>query len=102
MFSLFVFSSHKLLEKTGGIEESGGLRWELFGYLIIAWVIVYLCIFKGVKSTGKVRTDLLFCMICLCMVIITINVGFMFLFYCLKIQLFSNFVTVNVCNLAVW
>ncbi|XP_040898919.1 sodium- and chloride-dependent GABA transporter 1 isoform X2 [Toxotes jaculatrix] len=48
------FFDHKLLEKTGGIEEAGGLRWELFGYLLIAWVIVYLCIFKGVKSTGKV------------------------------------------------
>ncbi|XP_042277230.1 sodium- and chloride-dependent GABA transporter ine isoform X2 [Thunnus albacares] len=47
------FFDHKLLEKSGGIEEAGGLRWELFGYLIFAWVIVYLCIFKGVKSTGK-------------------------------------------------
>lgn len=51
----FIFSSHRLLEKTSGIEEAGGLRWELFGYLVISWVIVYLCIFKGVKSTGKVR-----------------------------------------------
>ncbi|AWP07098.1 putative sodium- and chloride-dependent GABA transporter ine-like [Scophthalmus maximus] len=48
------FFDHRLLEKTNGIEEAGGIRWELFGYLIIAWVIVYLCIFKGVKSTGKV------------------------------------------------
>jgi hypothetical protein len=47
--------SHRLLEITNGIEEAGGLRWELFGLLILAWVIVYLCIFKGVKSTGKVR-----------------------------------------------
>uniref|UniRef100_A0A8C3G8U3 Transporter n=1 Tax=Cyclopterus lumpus TaxID=8103 RepID=A0A8C3G8U3_CYCLU len=50
----FLFSSHKLLQKTSGIEEAGGIRWELFGYLILSWVIVYLCIFKGVKSTGKV------------------------------------------------
>ncbi|XP_051277671.1 sodium- and chloride-dependent GABA transporter ine isoform X1 [Dicentrarchus labrax] len=48
------FFDHRLLEKTSGIEEAGGLRWELFGYLFISWVIVYLCIFKGVKSTGKV------------------------------------------------
>ncbi|KAG7489634.1 sodium-and chloride-dependent GABA transporter ine-like isoform X1 [Solea senegalensis] len=48
------FFDYRLLEKTAGIEESGGIRWELFGYLIFAWVIVYLCIFKGVKSTGKV------------------------------------------------
>uniref|UniRef100_A0A667ZIM4 Transporter n=1 Tax=Myripristis murdjan TaxID=586833 RepID=A0A667ZIM4_9TELE len=43
-----------LLCKTGGIDEAGGLRWELLGALLLAWVIVYLCIFKGVKSTGKV------------------------------------------------
>ncbi|XP_040011434.1 sodium- and chloride-dependent GABA transporter 1 isoform X2 [Xiphias gladius] len=48
------FFDHRLLQKTSGIEEVGGLHWELFGYLFIAWVIVYLCIFKGVKSTGKV------------------------------------------------
>ncbi|XP_034397565.1 sodium- and chloride-dependent GABA transporter ine isoform X1 [Cyclopterus lumpus] len=48
------FFDHKLLQKTSGIEEAGGIRWELFGYLILSWVIVYLCIFKGVKSTGKV------------------------------------------------
>ncbi|KAL6114201.1 uncharacterized protein ACO6RY_05024 [Pungitius sinensis] len=48
------FFDHRLLEKTRGIEESGGIRWELFGYLILSWVIVYFCIFKGVKSTGKV------------------------------------------------
>ncbi|KAI4820976.1 hypothetical protein KUCAC02_028930 [Chaenocephalus aceratus] len=48
------FFDQRLLEKTHGIEESGGVRWELFGYLILSWVIVYLCIFKGVKSTGKV------------------------------------------------
>uniref|UniRef100_A0AAV2MRS4 Transporter n=1 Tax=Knipowitschia caucasica TaxID=637954 RepID=A0AAV2MRS4_KNICA len=48
------FFDNNLLEKTKGIEESGGIRWELFGCLLTAWVIIYLCIFKGVKSTGKV------------------------------------------------
>ncbi|KAM7416657.1 hypothetical protein PAMA_018624 [Pampus argenteus] len=48
------FFDYRLLERSGGIEEAGGIRWELFGYLIVAWVIVYICIFKGVKSTGKV------------------------------------------------
>ncbi|XP_077097457.1 sodium- and chloride-dependent GABA transporter ine isoform X1 [Siphateles boraxobius] len=48
------FFDHKVLEMTRGIEHAGGIRWELFGLLILAWVIVYFCIFKGVKSTGKV------------------------------------------------
>ncbi|CAN9513221.1 unnamed protein product [Ophioblennius macclurei] len=48
------FFNYRLLEKTNGIEEAGGLRWELFGCLLAAWVIVYFSIFKGVKSSGKV------------------------------------------------
>uniref|UniRef100_A0A9J8C782 Transporter n=2 Tax=Cyprinus carpio TaxID=7962 RepID=A0A9J8C782_CYPCA len=50
----FYSSSHKVLEMTTGIEHAGGIRWELFGLLVLAWAIVYFCIFKGVKSTGKV------------------------------------------------
>ncbi|XP_075882107.1 sodium- and chloride-dependent GABA transporter 1 isoform X2 [Nelusetta ayraudi] len=48
------FFDHKLLNQTDGIEDAGGVQWELCGYLALAWVIVYSCIFKGVKSTGKV------------------------------------------------
>ncbi|KAL0994404.1 hypothetical protein UPYG_G00121790 [Umbra pygmaea] len=48
------FFNYRMLERTGGVEESGSLRWELFLLLILAWILVYLCIFKGVKSTGKV------------------------------------------------
>ncbi|KAJ7997072.1 hypothetical protein DPEC_G00225130 [Dallia pectoralis] len=48
------FFSYKMLVKTEGIEQSGLMRWELFLLLILAWILVYLCIFKGVKSTGKV------------------------------------------------
>ncbi|KAM3868931.1 sodium- and chloride-dependent GABA transporter ine [Diretmus argenteus] len=48
------FFNYKMLEQTGGLEETGGMRWELFLLLLLAWILVYLCIFKGVKSTGKV------------------------------------------------
>ncbi|XP_062340807.1 sodium- and chloride-dependent GABA transporter 1-like [Osmerus eperlanus] len=48
------FFDHRLLEITEGIERVGSLRWELFGVLLLVWLIIYLCIFKGVKSTGKV------------------------------------------------
>lgn len=44
----------KMLEQTSGVDEAGGMRWELFLILILAWILIYLCIFKGVKSTGKV------------------------------------------------
>ncbi|KAM4745828.1 sodium- and chloride-dependent GABA transporter ine [Anableps anableps] len=48
------FFDHKLLEKTSGIHEAGSLQWEVFGCLLLSWIIIYLCIFKGIKSTGKV------------------------------------------------
>uniref|UniRef100_A0A8C8IBD8 Transporter n=1 Tax=Oncorhynchus tshawytscha TaxID=74940 RepID=A0A8C8IBD8_ONCTS len=48
------FFNYRMLERTGGVEESGVLRWELFLLLLLAWILLYFCIFKGVKSTGKV------------------------------------------------
>ncbi|XP_076867787.1 sodium- and chloride-dependent GABA transporter ine isoform X2 [Brachyhypopomus gauderio] len=48
------FFNYRVLERTGGVEEPGTMRWELFLLLLLAWLLVYFCIFKGVKSTGKV------------------------------------------------
>ncbi|XP_076025210.1 sodium- and chloride-dependent GABA transporter ine [Genypterus blacodes] len=48
------FFKYKMLEQTDGVEEAGVIRWELFLLLLLAWILCYLCIFKGVKSTGKV------------------------------------------------
>lgn len=53
---MFCVVSHKVLERTSGLEEVGTLRWELFLLLLLAWILVYLCIFKGIKSTGKVTS----------------------------------------------
>ncbi|XP_061105390.1 sodium- and chloride-dependent GABA transporter ine-like [Conger conger] len=47
------FFSYKVLDQTSGVEEAGTLRWELCLLLVVAWILTYLCIFKGVKSTGK-------------------------------------------------
>nr|ALR88550.1 sodium- and chloride-dependent gaba transporter 2-like 173 [Saccoglossus kowalevskii] len=48
------FWKFNVLQITDDIRDIGGMRWELAGCLLLAWVICYLCIFKGVKSTGKV------------------------------------------------
>ncbi|XP_035288524.1 sodium- and chloride-dependent GABA transporter ine [Anguilla anguilla] len=48
------FFNYRVLEQTSGVEETGTVRWELVLLLLVAWVLCYLCIFKGVKSTGKV------------------------------------------------
>ncbi|KAJ8275789.1 hypothetical protein COCON_G00075410 [Conger conger] len=47
------FFSYKVLDQTSGVEVAGTLRWELCLLLLVAWILAYLCVFKGVKSTGK-------------------------------------------------
>uniref|UniRef100_A0A667ZQU1 Transporter n=1 Tax=Myripristis murdjan TaxID=586833 RepID=A0A667ZQU1_9TELE len=44
----------RVLALSGGIEEVGSIRWEVMLCLFAMWVICYFCIWKGVKSTGKV------------------------------------------------
>ncbi|XP_076008059.1 sodium- and chloride-dependent GABA transporter 2-like isoform X2 [Genypterus blacodes] len=41
-------------EISPGIDTMGSLNWDLALCLLIAWVMCYFCIWKGVKSTGKV------------------------------------------------
>jgi solute carrier family 6 amino acid transporter-like protein 5/7/9/14 len=48
------FRNH-VLKITDGIDNMGGIRWELLICLIVAWILVFLCLCKGVKSSGKVR-----------------------------------------------
>ena len=39
---------------SSGIEDFGKINLELLGFLFLAWVIVYFCIWKSVRTTGKV------------------------------------------------
>uniref|UniRef100_A0A8C0ZCY0 Transporter n=1 Tax=Cyanistes caeruleus TaxID=156563 RepID=A0A8C0ZCY0_CYACU len=48
------FWERRVLKISDGIQHLGGLRWELALCLLLAWIICYFCIWKGVKSTGKV------------------------------------------------
>ncbi|XP_043925499.1 sodium-dependent proline transporter [Protopterus annectens] len=42
------------IQGSSGIGDPGSIRWNLCLCLLLAWIIVYLCILKGVKSSGKV------------------------------------------------
>ncbi|XP_070954331.1 sodium-dependent proline transporter isoform X5 [Macaca nemestrina] len=42
------------IQGSQGIGSPGEIRWNLCLCLLLAWVIVFLCILKGVKSSGKV------------------------------------------------
>uniref|UniRef100_A0A3B4UFJ9 Si:ch211-132b12.3 n=1 Tax=Seriola dumerili TaxID=41447 RepID=A0A3B4UFJ9_SERDU len=48
------FWERRVLAISAGIEEIGSIRWEVLLCLIVMWIICYFCIWKGVKSTGKV------------------------------------------------
>ncbi|KAG9351718.1 hypothetical protein JZ751_022969 [Albula glossodonta] len=44
----------RVLGISGGIEQVGSIRWELALCLFAMWITCYFCIWKGVRSTGKV------------------------------------------------
>ncbi|XP_063071111.1 sodium- and chloride-dependent GABA transporter 2-like [Engraulis encrasicolus] len=48
------FWERRVLHISKGIDHIGAVRWELALCLILAWVLCYFCVWKGVKSTGKV------------------------------------------------
>jgi ABC-type maltose transport system permease subunit len=50
-----------VLEISTDIEDySLGVNGKLVGCLLVAWVVVYLCVVKGIKSSGKVQ-DFIVC-----------------------------------------
>ncbi|XP_069793267.1 sodium- and chloride-dependent taurine transporter-like isoform X2 [Narcine bancroftii] len=68
------FWERNVLGLSSGIEEVGELRWGLALSLLAAWVICFFCIWKGVRSTGKVWIDAgtqIFYSYALCMAVMT-------------------------------
>ncbi|XP_072171202.1 sodium- and chloride-dependent glycine transporter 1-like [Diadema setosum] len=45
---------HFVLDQTNGLHDMGTIRWQLLLCFLATWIIVYLCIIKGVKTSGKV------------------------------------------------
>uniref|UniRef100_A0A671QH30 Transporter n=1 Tax=Sinocyclocheilus anshuiensis TaxID=1608454 RepID=A0A671QH30_9TELE len=52
--SVTEFWRNRVLVLSDGIEQVGKINWEILLCLIVMWIICYFCIWKGVKSTGKV------------------------------------------------
>ncbi|XP_008827757.1 sodium- and chloride-dependent creatine transporter 1 [Nannospalax galili] len=48
------FWENKVLRLSAGLEVPGALNWEVTLCLLACWVLVYFCVWKGVKSTGKI------------------------------------------------
>lgn len=47
------FWENRILQITDGIDNVGGVQWELAFCLGVVWIICFFCIWKGIKSTGK-------------------------------------------------
>ncbi|XP_033114228.1 sodium- and chloride-dependent glycine transporter 2-like [Anneissia japonica] len=47
-------SRNAVLHEAPGIGQVGSIVWPLMGCLIFAWVIIYICLRRGIKSSGKV------------------------------------------------
>lgn len=51
---LCVRSRREVLQLTTSLDKLGPVSWRLALCLAIIWLICYFCVWKGVKSTGKV------------------------------------------------
>ena len=40
------------------MNDTDGVVWQLALCLILAWIVVYLCLVKGIHSVGKVSSNL--------------------------------------------
>lgn len=49
------FFRGEVLHLSGGLESIGQIQWHLALCFLAAWVMVYLCLVKGVKTVGKVH-----------------------------------------------
>lgn len=56
-FKNFIFRN-RVLGISKGIEEIGGMQWQLFGCLTLGWIIIYFIIRKGLHQSGKVKINL--------------------------------------------
>ncbi|XP_076152972.1 sodium- and chloride-dependent GABA transporter 2-like [Alosa pseudoharengus] len=48
------FWEEEVLKLSPGPDQLGSVNWRLALCLLIVWVVCYFCVWKGVKSTGKV------------------------------------------------
>ncbi|XP_048259961.1 sodium- and chloride-dependent creatine transporter 1-like [Haliotis rufescens] len=47
------FYQYNVLRISSGIHEVGSIQWHILGCLFASYIIIFLCLFRGVKATGK-------------------------------------------------
>ncbi|KAF6771504.1 hypothetical protein AHF37_09775 [Paragonimus kellicotti] len=48
------FWRFNVLELSANIETIGGVNWKILVALIAAWIITFVCMCKGIRTSGKV------------------------------------------------
>uniref|UniRef100_A0AAV2M173 Transporter n=1 Tax=Knipowitschia caucasica TaxID=637954 RepID=A0AAV2M173_KNICA len=52
--SVIEFWERGVLGLSRGIQDMGQVQWQVLLALLVCWVVCYFCVWKGVRSTGKV------------------------------------------------
>lgn len=52
--SVTEYWEREVLRISSGVDNMGSFKWDLVLCLLLAWILVYVCICKGIKSSGKV------------------------------------------------
>lgn len=55
----FNFLSYGMLDRSDNLEDTGTIKWDIVLTYLLAWILTYLCILKGIKSAGKVSVFIL-------------------------------------------
>jgi len=48
------FWHSEVLQQSSGLDDLGGMHWGMFAAFTASWLLVYFCVFNGIKTSGKV------------------------------------------------
>ncbi|XP_046573312.1 sodium- and chloride-dependent glycine transporter 1-like [Haliotis rubra] len=51
---MYTYYGYYVLRKSNGLDDVGTIQPHLVGCLFVCWLIIFLCLIKGIKSLGKV------------------------------------------------
>lgn len=49
--------SNEVLMLSSGMDDFGTISWQLLICLLVAWIAVFLCSFRGIKTSGRVGSS---------------------------------------------
>lgn len=49
---------YEVLDRSDSMTDNGYIKWDITLCFLLAWVLCFLCLIKGIKSSGKVKLPL--------------------------------------------